>query len=235
LTATDGAGSLPRMPGPALVLFGDVIDSRLDGAAATRWLRGLCRELDGVYGDQALARFGFTQGDEIQGLLDPAADPLQAVMRSALHEGGAPAMRWAIAAGPVEPGDGPATQRTGEAFLVARELIELARRRRDRLVARTGDDAADRLLDDVAPVLGRLLGELTDRQQRVARLLLVDGLRQAEAAERLEIARPTVSVAADRARVREIDRLHRATLTLLRAGLSSRTAAGERARAGSTG
>jgi DNA-binding transcriptional regulator LsrR (DeoR family) len=50
--------------------------------------------------------------------------------------------------------------------------------------------------------------------------MLVDGLRQAEVAERLRIARPTVSVAVERARVREIGRLRHALLALVR-GIAS--------------
>lgn len=202
----------------ALAVFGDVVDSRLDGPASARWLRSLARELDDAYGNARLAPFGFTQGDELQGVLAPDADPLLAVLRASLRSPAPPAMRWVVAAGEIEPGEGPATQRTGTAFLAARELSGLARRRRDRLAVRTGDATADALLDDVAPLLGVLLDELTDRQRLVARLLLVDGLRQAEAAARLDIARPTVSVAAERAHVRELERLHRAILRLVRQG-----------------
>src|ERR687890_830232 len=119
----------------AIVLFGDVVDSRLDGPASTRWLRSLSEELADAY-------------------------PLEAVLRATLREPEPPGMRWAISAGRVERGDGPATQWTGDAFVAARQLIERARRRRDRLVARSGDDHADALLDDVAPVLGALLERL---------------------------------------------------------------------------
>jgi hypothetical protein len=49
----------------------------------------------------------------------------------------------------------------------------------------------------------------------MARLLLVDGLRLAEVAERLEVSRATVSVVAGRGRVREIGRLARALRALL--------------------
>ncbi len=209
------------MTTPAIVLFGDVIDSRVDGPASARWLRTLATELDEVYGAQRCAPFGFTQGDELQGVISATADPTEAVLRASLRAAPAPAMRWAIAAGVVEPGDGPATQWTGEAFLAARELIDIARRQRDRLVVRTGDERADALLDDVGPVLGLLLEELTGRQRLVGKLLLVDGLRQAEAADRLGIARPTVSVAADRANIRDIGRLRRATLRLIREGIGA--------------
>jgi hypothetical protein len=207
-----------------LVVFGDVIDSRIDGPAAARWLRDLAAELDEAYGSERSAPFGFTQGDELQGVLRPEADPLLAVLRASLRAQNppkrpVPAMRWAIAAGGVEPGEGPATQWTGPAFIHARELMVAARRRRDRLVVRSGEERADRLLDDVAPVLGVLLADLTPRQRLIGKLLVVDGLRQAEAAEQLGIRRPTVSVAAERAHVRDIERLRRASLALLRSGL----------------
>ena len=214
------------MTTPGLVLFGDVVDSRLDGPAAADWLRGLCAELDDSYAGATLAPFGFTQGDEIQGVVDTDADPLLAVLRASLRsmpdDGSAPpTMRWVIAFGAVEPGRGPATQRTGPAFLAARELIERARRRRETLLVSSGHATVDEELDDVAPVLGTLLRDLTSRQRHVGRLLIVDGLRQSEAADALRIARPTVSVAAERAHVRDIERLHRATLRLLRRGIAA--------------
>lgn len=205
----------------AIVLFGDVIGSRADGKASARWLRHLGAELDEIYAAERCAPFGFTQGDELQGVLAPTADPTEAVLRASLTDRPAPAMRWAIAAGDVEPDDGPATEWTGAAFLAARELIEEARRRRDRVVVQTGDERADALLDDVAPLLGLLLGQLTHRQRAVGRLLLVEGLRQAEAADRLRIARPTVSVAAERANVREIAGARRATVRLLQEGIAA--------------
>lgn len=204
-----------------LVLFGDVVASRTDGPAATAWLRMLVEELGTAYRSDTLAPFGFTQGDELQGLLRPEADPLEAVFRAALRDDGEPpAMRWVIVAGPIEPGDGPTTQRTGPAFITARELSGTARRRRDRLLVHSGHPETDALLDDVAPLLGVLLGGLTERQRLVGKLILVDGLRQSEVAERLDIARPTVSVVAERAHVRNLERLRRAVVTLLRTGVA---------------
>ena len=201
-----------------LVLFGDVAESRADSARATAWLRTLSRELDRHYAGERLAPFGFTQGDELQGLLATTADPTAAVLRASLHPH-AMAMRWVIVAGRVEAGRGPATQRTGRAFVQARELAVLARKRRQDLAVRSGDPATDLLLDDVAPALAALLADLTGRQRTIARLLLVDGLRQSEAAQRLGVSRPTVSVAVERARIREIDGLARAVRTLLARGI----------------
>jgi hypothetical protein len=204
------------------VLFGDVVGSRASWRAAD-WLRSLRAELDEVYGRERLAPFEFTQGDELQGLLAPGADPLEAVVRASLRPDRM-RMRWVIVAGIVEEGSGPATQRSGPAFLAARELSSAARRRRDSLVVRTGDPVADDLLDGVAPVLGRLLDELTDRQREVARLLLVENLSQAAAAARLGVKPPTISVAVERARISEITRLRRATLKLFRMGIGRVTA-----------
>ena len=86
-----------------IVLFGDVVQSRRDAGAATAWLRSLAGELEAAYpGPAKLARFEFTQGDELQGLLAPGVDPLQAVIRAWLK----PAhldMRWVVAAGPIDP------------------------------------------------------------------------------------------------------------------------------------
>ena len=205
-----------------IVLFGDVVASRARRGAVD-WLRALRDELDDIYQRERVAAFEFTQGDELQGLLLPSADPLEAVVRASLRADRLP-MRWVIVAGPVEQGSGPATQRSGPAFLAARELASTARRQRDGLVVRTGDAEADDLLDGVAPVLGRLLGELTPRQREVARLLLVEGLTQATTAARLGVRPPTISVAAERARIRDIARLRTATLKLFRMGIARVTA-----------
>lgn len=193
------------------MVFGDVVRSRADPEGSTRWLTRLCATLDRTYGDDRLAPFDFTQGDEVQGLLRPTADPFRAVMIAGLADDAKErAMRWVVVAGVVDPGRGRATQRTGPAFVAAREAIRVMRTRRDRLRAVSGDGDADALLDDVAPLLGVLLAELSDRQRTVARLLLLDGLRQAEAATALDVSRATISVIAERGHVREIDRLARA-------------------------
>jgi RNA polymerase sigma factor (sigma-70 family) len=193
-----------------LVLFGDVVGSRRDSAGATAWLRGLVLELDDAYGEERLAPFGFTQGDELQGLLAPDADPFAAVLRAALGPG-SKRMRWVIVRGDVDPdptgGKAPATERSGSAFVAARSAIEGARTGHERLVIMTGRPEVDRLLADLVPALVDMLDGLTERQRAVARLALIEDLRQSEVADRLQIRRATVSVSFSRARVRPLQRL----------------------------
>jgi hypothetical protein len=199
----------------ALVLFGDVIRSRRDAAGATEWLRTLAADLNGVYRDgERLAPFEFTQGDELQGLLARDADPLIAILRGTLHPQARP-MRWVVVAGEVDPGQGPATQRSGPAFVAARERLGRANGRRERVGIVSGDAPTDDLLEGLAPVLGELLADLTSRQREIAWLILVEGLRRSEAAERLSVSRATISVAADRAHVRSIGDLARVLRILL--------------------
>ncbi len=198
-----------------LVLFGDVIRSRADAPAATAWLRTLAADLTAaVPADQRLADFEFTQGDEIQGLLAIHADPIAVVLHAVLHPAALP-MRWVVVAGTVDPGQGPATQRSGPAFIAARDRLELTVGRRERLAAVSGDPDTDALLDGTAPLLGTLLAELTERQRAIAWLVLVEGLRRSEAAARLGVSRATVSVAADRAHLRAIGDLAGVVRTLL--------------------
>jgi hypothetical protein len=205
----------------ATVLFGDVVKSRRDSKGSTDWLRTLVAELESAYPPvDRVAGFEFTQGDEIQGLLSASADPLAAVLRAGLHPERRP-MRWVIVAGEIDPGRGPATQRTGPAFLRARELLVEAGTRRDGLVISTGDGPTDLLLDDLAPLLAELLGDLTTRQRVVGQLLLVEGLRRSEVAERLRVSRATISVAADRAHLRSIGRLAHALGGLFAAGVEA--------------
>jgi len=203
---------------PATVLFGDVVDSRRDPGASA-FLRSLRAELDANTAHERLAPAGFTQGDEIQLLLVSGADPFRIVLRAAFHPE-ARGVRWAVVAGLVEPGTGPATERTGPAFRAARSLLERAKSHRDRLAAMTGDPAADDLLAELGPLLPTLLGELTVRQREVGRLLVVDGLRQAEAAERLGVSRATVSVIADRGRIRHLQGLAAGLATIFRDGVT---------------
>jgi hypothetical protein len=82
---------------PAIVLFGDVVDSRRD-AGASDYLRALREDLDASYAAERLASAGFTQGDEIQLLLAPGADPFRAVVRAALDPE-ARELRWACGKG----------------------------------------------------------------------------------------------------------------------------------------
>lgn len=171
-----------------------------------------------MYGRDRLAPFAFTQGDELQGLLRPSADPFRAVIHAGLRTDRRP-IRWAIVAGPIDQGTGPATERTGSAFLAAREAVERARTQRDRLIVISGDPESDALLADLGPLLTEHLDALTDAQREATRLLVEDGLRQAEAAERLGVARATVSVVARRARARSIARLSRALATILSSGI----------------
>jgi hypothetical protein len=203
------------VPAAALVLFGDVIRSRREPGAATEWLRILTTDLNDAYpAGERLAPFEFTQGDEIQGLLGPAADPLRSVLRATLHPAAAK-MRWVVVAGEVDPGHGPATQRSGPAFIAARDRLSMAVARRELLAVVSGDPATDELLGALAPLLGELLADMTHRQREIAWLVLVEGLRRSDAAERLGVSRATVSVAADRAHLRSIEELARVVRTLL--------------------
>jgi len=208
-----------------VALFGDVVHSRRAAVASTRWLEALRAQLDDLYGDDRLAAFEFTQGDEIQGLIRVGADPLAAVLHASLrpHAGtdGVPWMRWAIAAGRVDPGEGPATRRTGEAFLMARDTIERLRAEHDGLRCRSGDPRTDAILDGTAPLIAALIEQMTDRQREVARSGLVDGLRQSEIAQRLGVARPTVSVSYARGGVRYLSRLVDAVRALWNEGVAS--------------
>jgi DNA-binding CsgD family transcriptional regulator len=199
----------------ALVLFGDVIRSRRDAPAATDWLRTLAADLNAAFPEgQRLAPFEFTQGDELQGLLALGANPLTAILRGTLHPEARP-MRWVVIAGEVDPGRGPATQRSGPAFVAARERLAQANARRERVAIVSGDPSADELLEGLGPILGELLADLTERQRQIAWLILVDGLRRSDAAERLRVSRATISVAADRAHLRSIGELARVLRVLL--------------------
>jgi DNA-directed RNA polymerase specialized sigma24 family protein len=128
-------------------------------------------------------------------------------------------MRWVIAAGRIDPGKGPATKRTGEAFLAARALINDAHREGDGLRCATTDPEADALLDAVAPVLASLIDRMTDRQREVLHLQAIDRLRQEAIADRLGVSQPAISGVLARAGARDVARLTAAVRTLLTDGI----------------
>jgi hypothetical protein len=129
-------------------------------------------------------------------------DPFSALLDVWLAPSTPPA-RWAVVAGDAT---------------AASVALEAATADRVPLVIRSGDADADALLADLSPVLGRLLDDLTTSQRRIVRLLLADGLRQADAADALGISRASVSVAYRRARVRELGLLLRAIRAAWAAG-----------------
>jgi hypothetical protein len=202
-----------------IVLIGDVVGSKRDLAAASAWSRRLSAELTSLAPAEQLAAFDFAQGDEVQGLLRPDADPFAYLLQAFLHEA-APPMRWVVVAGAVEAGEGSAIQRTGAAFVAARVAVAEAKHRNDSLLVCTGDPAADVLLDDLAPVFAASLESMTARQQTIARLMLLEGCRQSDVAARLGVSRATVSVAYGRGRVRDAGRLLRVARRIFAEGLS---------------
>ena len=143
-------------------------------------------------------------------MLAPTADPLAAVLRAGLGPEGR-LLRWVVVRGEVDgdatSGKAPATERTGRAFVIARDAIETARTGHERLVIITGQEDVDSLLADLTPALVDMLDGLTARQRTVARLALIEDLRQSEVADRLNVRRATVSVSFNRARVRSLQRL----------------------------
>jgi RNA polymerase sigma factor (sigma-70 family) len=120
-------------------------------------------------------------------------------------------MRWVVVRGEVDEdpigGKAPATERSGPAFVLARETIDALRSGHERLVISTGQADVDSLLADLAPALVDMLDGLTERQRTVARLALIDEMRQSEVADRLKVRRATISVSFSRARVRSLQRL----------------------------
>ena len=187
-------------PATGVVLFGDVSARATARTRDDRLAEPLCRTLDRHYAARAAGILRVHPGRRDPGAAGHRdADPFEAVLVSTLARtrGSRRACRGCAgwrSLGAIDPGRGPATHRTGEAFLRARALLEPARADRDGLLCRTGDPDADAYLAGTSPVLAAIIERMTDRQRQVARLALVDGLRQSEIAERLDVARPTVSV-----------------------------------------
>ncbi len=205
------------MQARALVLLGDVVASRRAPDRAAAWLDRLAADLNGTPGPDGwapLVAFRRVRGDELEGAIDPGADPFRPVLVAALRPEDI-AIRWAIVAGPVEGALG-----------AGRVALASARGRGDGLLVRTGAPGPDGLLADLAPALVTLLGCLTPRQREIARPLLLEGRRQADVAAALGVTRATVSVAVSRGGVHAIERLLRAARTLVRDGVATAGANG---------
>ncbi len=199
-------------------MFAVAVDELRDPAGAPlgeAGLRRLAALLEAACEPAWMARFAVRDGSLV-GLLAADADPLRPILVAGLLPD-APHGRWAIAAG----------AGSNEAALVRRalEALAVARASRDALIVRTPEAGADRLLDAIAPLLLELVGELTERQRELARLLLVAGRRQADAADLLGVSRATVSVMAARGRVRAIHRRAGAVRVIVAAALAASRAA----------
>jgi hypothetical protein len=188
---------------PALILLGEVAGTRQDGSGSTAWLRSLASELDEAYGPERLGHFDLSESGVLGGRITGTADPLVAVLHGALGSGSRP-MRWICVRSCPDGLDGE----TGDAGLpgsaAAFEALKAARAAHEMLVLRTGRSDTDRLLADMTPALTGMLGDLTARQRAVARMALLEGLRQSEVAQRLGVRRATISVSFARARIQSL-------------------------------
>ncbi len=66
----------------AIVIIGDVVVARARRPRRRAGCGGSCAELEARLRADRLAPFAFTQGDELQGLLAPGADPLRGVLHA---------------------------------------------------------------------------------------------------------------------------------------------------------
>ena len=187
----------------ALILLGEVAGSHHDGSGSTPWLRSLASELDEAYGPERLAPFEVSEGGVLAGRLTWTADPLVAVLHGALGSG-SPPLRWICVRSCPDTLDGAAGDAGLPGSAAAFEALKVARVGHEQLVLRTGRADIDRLLADMTPALVGMLGDLTARQRDVARMALLEGLRQSEVAQRLGVRRATVSVSFARARIQSL-------------------------------
>ncbi len=180
------------------MLLGEVTGARRDGSESEGWLGSLALELDEAYGPEKLGHFELSDSGVLTGRLAPTADPLLAVLHGSLGSGARP-MRWICV--PSHPRSLDGAVGDGAAGF---EVLKVARAAHETVVLRTGRADADRLLADMTPALAGMLGDLTVRQRAVARMALLEGMRQSEVAERLGVSRATISVSFARARIQSL-------------------------------
>jgi hypothetical protein len=188
------------------VIVAEMAGGRRSRAVAPAWPAALAAGLNDRDPGRLLRPFDVATDGLLVGALGPGADPAALLVEAALA-GVAARVRWAAALGHVEAGRGPSPEPVGPAAAAARTALAAGRQHRDLVSIVTGRPHADLLLAGMAAALGDLLATMTPRQKEVARLALVDGLRQADVADRLRIRRATVSVSFARARIATLERL----------------------------
>ena len=188
---------------PTLILLGEVAGTRQDGSGSTAWLRSLASELDEAYGSERLGHFDLSESGILAGRLTGTADPLVAVLHGALGPGSRP-IRWICVRSCPDGHDGKFDVAGLPGSAAAFDALKAARAAHEMLVLRTGRSDIDRLLADMTPALTGMLGDLTARQRGVARMALLEGLRQSEVAQRLGVRRATISVSFARARIQSL-------------------------------
>ncbi len=205
-------------PSAGTVLFGDVVDSRRDpelDAVATIAVRGA---RGGVPARAAPRRRSRSPRATSSRACSPRAPTRSAPSSSRpcgptrATSAGRSSPATSIPA-PAPPSSAPAARSSSPA-----SRSPGRRAHRDGLVALTGDPEADERLADLGPLLAALLADLTPRQREVARLIVVDELRRSEVADHLGVSRATVSVIADRARVRHLPGLARTLASIFAEG-----------------
>ena len=162
----------PSLPNQirATVIDGDVIGSR-NIADSTARLDSLCFELNQSLAAEIEAGFKRTKGDEIQGLLQLATNPLKAYLAYGLRIDRLP-MRWVLVSGLVNKPAGPATDGDGDAYIRASSLLETMRGSGELLRFETGEAELDRRLAVFAPWIGDWINKLTAQQRAVLEVRL---------------------------------------------------------------
>ncbi|WBU38862.1 DNA-binding protein [Homoserinibacter sp. YIM 151385] len=154
-----------------------------------------------------------TAGDEVQAIVNAPRAALDLVLELARDE------HWSIGLG-IGPVRTPLPDSTragaGEAFVLAREAVEQAKRRPSRFRLRIADGAAHRDAD-LEPLIDLLLLQRERRSEEGWELhdLLAEGISQQEAARRLAITPQAVSQRARTAQLRTDDAARAALERLL--------------------
>jgi hypothetical protein len=162
-----------RSTEPAIAVIADLVGPKAASNTATAWLD----ELGGILNEHFEARgtlvaeFVRARGDELEGLVSLAADPFDAYLFGALgYRAGTAVLptRWAIVAGAVRPGSGPADRRDGLAIWQAQDLIPSLRSQGDyALVMRSSAPQPDANLGKLIPWIHEGVADLTDNQRHL--------------------------------------------------------------------
>ena len=160
-----------RSTEPAIAVIADLVGGAAQAATGGPWLDELGEVLNEHFTARGtlIADFARTRGTALEGLISLASDPFDAYLFGSLgYRAGNVVMptRWAIVAGAVRPGSGPADRRDGMAIRQAQDLSPALRTRGDyALVLRSGAPQPDANLERLTPWITEGIADLTDNQR----------------------------------------------------------------------
>lgn len=202
----------------AISVIADLVGGQTQGLAGTAWLDELAAVLNEHFTARGtlVAEFARARGFTLEGLVSMTGDPLDAYLFGSLgYRAGTSVLptRWAIVAGAVRPGSGPADRRDGLAIRAAQDLSPALRAAGDyALILRSGAPQPDANLARLTPWIHEGVADLTDNQRHLLAYRMRAGdtsltLQRLQMGARVDVSLEAVRKTLASTKVRRLDDL----------------------------